>query len=98
LRELAKLLANLDEPPFSIELEAPAEDVRSGYARWAGSYDVPKNPLIHAEQPVVHSLVDSLPPGRALDAACGTGRHLRHLREPGHHALPLPPTPQMLHL
>jgi len=96
LRELAKLLANLDEPPFSIQLEAPAEDVRSGYARWAGSYDVPKNPLIHAEQPVVHSLVDSLPPGRALDAACGTGRHLRHLRDRGHQAVGVDASPEML--
>src|ERR1700681_1285399 len=52
---------------------------REGYRTWAASYNEPGNPIIALEQPVVWSLIDRLPPGRALDAACGTGRHGRHL-------------------
>jgi ubiquinone/menaquinone biosynthesis C-methylase UbiE len=45
---------------------------------------------------VVWSLLDSVPPGRALDAACGTGRHARHLVELGHEVLGVDLTPEML--
>ena len=45
-----------------------------GYAAWAAGYDQPGNRLIDLEQPVVRRLLDGLPRGTALDAACGTGR------------------------
>jgi ubiquinone/menaquinone biosynthesis C-methylase UbiE len=41
-------------------------------------------------------LLDELAPGRALDAACGTGRHTRHLVELGHEVLGFDFTPEML--
>lgn len=62
---LALLRACMTDPdaaPISIHLDVPAEDVRSGYARWAGSYDVARNPLIHIEEPAMHGLIDPLPP------------------------------------
>ena len=40
--------------------------------------------------------MDSVPPGRALDAACGTGRHAGHLVALGHTVLGIDITPEML--
>src|SRR5262249_45287128 len=97
-RELAQMAANPDAGPLSLHIDVPPEDVRSGYARWAESYDALRNPLIHVEEPAVHGLVDSLPAGRALDAACGTGRHARHLRARGHRVIGVDATPEMLDL
>lgn len=96
--DLARLLADPTGPPLSLLLDIPAEDVRSGYARWAGSYEVAKNPLIHVEEPVVHALIEPLPPGDALDAACGTGRHARWLAARGHRVIGIDATPEMLEL
>lgn len=95
-QELVQMARDPDAPPISIHLDVPAEDVRSGYARWAGSYDVARNPLIHIEEPAVHGLIDPLPLGTALDAACGTGRHTRYLRARGHRVIGVDATPEML--
>jgi ubiquinone/menaquinone biosynthesis C-methylase UbiE len=55
---------------------------RDGYAEWASTYDEP-NPMIEAEEALVHSLLaPKLRPGKiVLDAACGTGRHLAWLED-----------------
>ena len=50
------------------------------YASWADYYDEPGNQLIDLEQPVVREILDDLPPGVTLDAACGTGRQSRTSR------------------
>jgi ubiquinone/menaquinone biosynthesis C-methylase UbiE len=55
-----------------------------GYGSWAEFYDEPGNQLIDLEQPIVWEILDGLPPGVALDAACGTGRHSAHLASLGH--------------
>ena len=96
--ELSRLLADPDGPPLSLRLDIPAEDVRSGYARWAGSYEVARNPLIHVEEPAVRALIEPLPAGDALDAACGTGRHARWLAARGHRVTGVDATPEMLEL
>jgi SAM-dependent methyltransferase len=54
------------------------------YATWAEFYDEPGNQLIDLEQPVVREILDGLPPGIALDAGCGTGRHSAYLASLGH--------------
>lgn len=59
-------------------------DARAGYDAWSGRYDDPGNLIIGLEEPAVWSLLERLPPGRALDAACGTGRHAAHLVQLGH--------------
>jgi SAM-dependent methyltransferase len=69
----------------------PAE----GYRAWSSSYDEPGNPIIELEQPAVWSLLDSVT-GRALDAACGTGRHAGHLVAGGHEVLGVDLSPEML--
>lgn len=73
--------------------EAQPQD---GYRAWSDSYDEPGNPIIALEQPAVWSLLDALQPGRALDAACGTGRHAAHLVALGHQVLGVDLTPEML--
>jgi ubiquinone/menaquinone biosynthesis C-methylase UbiE len=55
-----------------------------GYGTWAEFYDEPGNQLIDREQPIVREILDGLPGGVALDAACGTGRHSAYLASLGH--------------
>ncbi len=55
-----------------------------GYGSWAEFYDEPGNQLIDLEQPIVREILDGLPRGVALDAACGTGRHSAYLASLGH--------------
>jgi SAM-dependent methyltransferase len=52
--------------------------------------------MIDIEQPIVRSVLDGLPVGTALDAACGTGRHTAYLRELGHHVIGVDASPDML--
>ena len=71
-------------------------DPRAGYAIWAASYDDPGNPIVALEQPAVWGLIDRLVPRRALDAACGTGRHAARLNALGHQVDGIDLTPEML--
>ncbi|WP_261567509.1 class I SAM-dependent methyltransferase [Frankia gtarii] len=66
------------------------------YQDWAPHYDAPGNQMIDIEQPVVRRILDSLPIGTALDAACGTGRHTAYLQELGHHVIGVDASPDML--
>jgi ubiquinone/menaquinone biosynthesis C-methylase UbiE len=81
---------------YDLGVDVPALDARSGYARWSETYDQPGNALISVEQPVVWSILDSLPPGEALDAGCGTGRHASHLVDLGHRVVGVDASPEML--
>ena len=71
-------------------------DPRAGYREWSQRYDEPGNPVIALEQPAVWSLLESIEPGRALDAACGTGRHAGQLVALGHRVIGVDLTPEML--
>jgi SAM-dependent methyltransferase len=59
-------------------------DVEAGYRQWAGTYDEPRNSLFDIDEPVMHEILDTLPTGRAVDAACGTGRYSAYLAGLGH--------------
>ncbi len=85
-----------DEPLLALELPLPEVDAVTGYASWAGTYDVLPNPLIRVEEPVVQRLLAEPPPGRALDAACGTGRHAAFLAARGHRVAGVDTSPAML--
>jgi SAM-dependent methyltransferase len=67
-----------------------------GYRVWSATYDQPGNPLIDLEQPLVRQILSRLPPGRALDAACGTGRHAGYLAGLGHQVTGVDSSPDML--
>jgi SAM-dependent methyltransferase len=96
--EVRRIVGSEDEATFGLGTDVPELDPRAGYARWAATYDRPGNPLISIEQPVAWELVDAMPPGLALDAACGTGRHTAHLVERGHEVTGVDGSPEMLEL
>jgi ubiquinone/menaquinone biosynthesis C-methylase UbiE len=95
-QRLAEVRALLDDDAFGAGELTSESDARTGYRAWAANYDEPGNPLITLEEPAVWSLIDALPPGPALDAACGTGRHARHLVELGYEVVGIDLTPEML--
>jgi 2-polyprenyl-3-methyl-5-hydroxy-6-metoxy-1,4-benzoquinol methylase len=51
--------------------------------------------MIDIEQPVVRRILDGLPVGTALDAACGTGRHTAYLHELGHRVIGIDASPEI---
>ena len=67
-----------------------------GYGSWAEAYDEPGNQLVELEQPVVREIIDGLPAGVALDAACGTGRHSAYLASRGHTVIGVDSSAEML--
>jgi len=95
-RRLTEIRTLLDDDVFSSGELTSETDPKDGYRSWAASYDEPGNPIVTLEQPAVWSLIDPLPAGRALDAACGTGRHAGHLVEMGHDVIGIDLTPEML--
>jgi ubiquinone/menaquinone biosynthesis C-methylase UbiE len=78
VEEIKQIVAAFDEFPNDIEIEVVEHDLESGYTEWAPFYDGP-NPAIDVEEPIVQGMISDLPPGRAVDAACGTGRHAAFL-------------------
>jgi SAM-dependent methyltransferase len=95
-RRLAEVRCLLADEAFSAGEFTSEADPQTGYGAWSQSYDEPGNPIIALEEPVVWALVDALPPGTALDAACGTGRHARHLAAGGHEVMGIDIAPEML--
>ncbi|WP_433381537.1 class I SAM-dependent methyltransferase [Actinoplanes sp. CA-142083] len=77
-------------------VEAGEVDTVTGYRAWSVTYDEPGNGLFPIEEPFVHEIVDGLPPGLALDAACGTGRHAEYLAARGHKVIGVDSSPEML--
>lgn len=71
-------------------------DTRAGYRDWAATYDEPRNTLFDYDEPIVHGILDTLPAGDALDAACGTGRYARYLAARGHRVTGVDGSPEML--
>jgi len=71
-------------------------DVEDGYAGWSTTYDTRVNQLLLAEQPAVNEILAGVPPGLALDAACGTGRLTRLLLGLGHRVIGVDASEAML--
>jgi SAM-dependent methyltransferase len=94
IAELRALLAHAAE--FGEGVDFGEVDTVAGYRAWSATYDQPGNPLIDVEQPLVRQILDRIPPGRALDAACGTGRHAAYLSGLGHQVLGVDSSPEML--
>jgi ubiquinone/menaquinone biosynthesis C-methylase UbiE len=93
-REIRALLDSAEALGEGVEVRPMT--TRDGYARWAPSYDEPGNQLLELEQPVVREILDDLPLGLALDAACGTGRHAAYLASLGHEVIGVDTSPEML--
>jgi ubiquinone/menaquinone biosynthesis C-methylase UbiE len=75
-------------------------DTATGYRSWAASYDEPRNSLFDSDEPVMHQILDTvleaLPTGTILDAACGTGRYAAYLAARGHRVVGVDSSPEML--
>jgi ubiquinone/menaquinone biosynthesis C-methylase UbiE len=84
LDNIRRFLDHADDPRYATALQVPELSVEEGYAAWSEVYDTMSNALIEAEEPVVRDAVAGIPAGRAIDVACGTGRHAAWLAEAGH--------------
>jgi SAM-dependent methyltransferase len=95
---IAEIRALLDRagPALGEGTELGQFSAAGGYRFWAAAYDQPENPLIEVEQPVVREILGRLLPGKALDAACGTGRHAGYLTGLGHRVTGVDSSPEML--
>ncbi len=89
-------LVEQDSSEAGLCFAAPCLTAADGYERWAATYDAFANPLILIEQGPIRSLIDEVAPGRALDAACGSGRHTAYLVERGHDVIGVDASPAML--
>jgi SAM-dependent methyltransferase len=65
-------------------VDVPPLPVAGGYEGWAVTYDGEDNGCFPMRDDVLTPMLDRLTPGRALDAACGTGAVAQQLRERGH--------------
>ena len=92
--EIRELLESPDA--FGTGVEAHPISTREGYDSWAPLYDEQPNQLLEIEQPIVREILDTLPIGVALDAACGTGRHAAYLASLGHTVIGVDSSPGML--
>ncbi|NUW42811.1 class I SAM-dependent methyltransferase [Nonomuraea rhodomycinica] len=93
LGEIRRLLG--DEALVGAAVEVADVDAVEGYRVWSGTYDGP-NGLFDIEEPVVGRILDGLPAGDALDAACGTGRVAAALAGRGHRVIGVDGSPDML--
>lgn len=78
-------------------------DTQTAYRQWVDEYDAQQryeNPFGSAmfgrAERVIQEILDGRPAGLALDAACGTGRVARYLRELGHQVIGVDSSPDML--
>ncbi|MBT0768160.1 class I SAM-dependent methyltransferase [Kineosporia sp. J2-2] len=94
---LAEVRQLLDDPGLTSHPGVPVAraTLGAGYRRWAGDYDGP-NRLFTLDEPFVHGVVDRLPAGVALDAACGTGRFAETLTRRGHRVIGVDGSADML--
>lgn len=63
--------------------------VRDGYDLWSQTYDTTPNPLVSLDRRITLPVLAPKPDECVLDAACGTGQHLRAITEAGGHPIGL---------
>ena len=80
--DIRRLLDQADELGSGVDV--PPLPVADGYDGWAVTYDGEDNGCFPMRDDVLTPMLDRLTPGRALDAACGTGAVARQLVERGH--------------
>ncbi|WP_158895057.1 class I SAM-dependent methyltransferase [Amycolatopsis anabasis] len=95
IAEIRRLLD--DESLAGPGVDVARVDTVSGYRAWSATYDETPNAAFDFEG-VVKEIVDPLPAGAALDAACGTGRYAAALAKRGHRVVGVDSSPEMLAL
>lgn len=87
----------LDHPELvDAAVEVTLADTVAGYREWSRTYDDPGNGLFELDLPIVQSMLEGVPAGAALDAACGTGRFSEYLAGAGHRVTGVDISPDML--
>ncbi|HEY3608229.1 MAG TPA: class I SAM-dependent methyltransferase [Pseudonocardiaceae bacterium] len=94
IAEIRRLLD--DESLTDAAVEVDRVDTVDGYRVWSRTYDEPRNTAFDLDEPVVKEILDALPVGAALDAACGTGRYAEFLAARGHPVVGVDSSPDML--
>jgi SAM-dependent methyltransferase len=83
--EIRALLDRADD--LGPGVDVPPLPVADGYDGWAVTYDGEENGCFPMRDSLLTPMLDRLPPGRALDAACGTGAVAQQLLARGHEVL-----------
>jgi SAM-dependent methyltransferase len=96
--DMRRILDHWDEPVFQADTNWQDAPATEGYTVWASSYDADPNPLIDLDNTVLRPMLDRYSPGRALDAACGTGRWAEYLSQHGHVVHGVDESPDMLEI
>ncbi len=94
LAEVRDLLA--DESLADAAVEVERVGAVEGYRLWSATYDDGRNAAFDIDEPLVVEIVDALPAGVAVDAACGTGRWAALLADRGHRVVGVDNSPDML--
>jgi 2-polyprenyl-3-methyl-5-hydroxy-6-metoxy-1,4-benzoquinol methylase len=63
------------------------------YAQWSTDYDNQGNDLFDLDERLLYLIIDTLPVGMAVDAACGTGRLTSRLAQRGHRVVGVDSSP-----
>ena len=84
--EIRDILSELGQGTRFRAPVATEYDLRTGYQEWSATYDQPLR-LFPIEEPPMRALIETLPPGTVLDAACGTGRYSAVLAGRGHEVI-----------
>ncbi|MEV0758862.1 methyltransferase domain-containing protein [Nocardia sp. NPDC050435] len=90
--EIRRILT--DHAPTGMDVEHV--DTVAGYGIWSETYDNPGNPAFDFDEEIIRAVAGTLPPGVALDAACGTGRVAAMLVDCGHRVIGVDSSPDML--
>nr|WP_203612489.1 class I SAM-dependent methyltransferase [Amycolatopsis sp. SID8362] len=93
---IAEVRRLLDDVSLADGVDVERLDTVTGYDRWAATYDNPANAAFALDEPILEEILEALPPGAALDAACGTGRYSRILTRRGHRVIGVDSSPAML--
>jgi ubiquinone/menaquinone biosynthesis C-methylase UbiE len=93
---IAEVRQLLDSAPLREGVDVARVSTVEGYRAWSATYDDPGNGLFDLDQPIVADILGGLPPGTALDAACGTGRFAEYLAGHGHRVIGVDSSPDML--
>jgi SAM-dependent methyltransferase len=94
IAEVRDLLADesLADPAVAVERVGTVD----GYRVWSVTYDDGHNSAFDFDEPVVTEIVEPLPAGVAVDAACGTGRFSALLAARDHQVIGVDSSPDML--
>jgi SAM-dependent methyltransferase len=94
IAEVRDLLA--DESLADAAVAVERVGTLDGYRVWSATYDDGRNSAFDFDEPVVKEIVDPIPAGVAVDAACGTGRFSELLAARGHQVIGVDNSPDML--